>query len=672
MRIKNISMFNFRQFKGENFITFDSEKENSITVIHGENGSGKTTILEAFLWCFYGNDELKTKNKEYLLNKVVFSNLNESENSEVIVTVDFLHENKFYRITRSCKILKKNQNEEKKNRSQLKMYKKDINGEFKIIAEQNTEVNNIINLIFPKELSEYFFFDGERMIKLAKNKGAGQKDLANSVCKILGIEKLVDINRFLEQAKKELQSELDYKDEKKIKEIVEKIESIKNNINKKQEILKNYEIDKLEFEKTRDEQIEILTRNKNEQEIIKKIEEYNEEKKVEENHQIEIFDDFINQNNSKYDMIFGFQLIENSIRILEKTYETAKNKDMIIDLKSLNKILDSSKCICGTLINNDSQARRKLLDLKEFLQENDALYEVENLLEQLKNKFNMGALKVEDRIAEYKKTINVINEKDEDIDRLKRTNSEKMIKDINKACNLIGKHDSEIEELIKKITSIAIEIDNLNEKINELGIEKDKLLTKNDNNKELEYRIQLVEELIEVANSSKQKSEKIAKKVIEESFSEIFNEILSKKYKACLKDNYEIEIKDSKDYSVDPSEGEMQIASICFVSALVKLMKDSERSQKLRMKYGYLESEIYPLVMDSPFGQLDNGHKYNLSNELLKLSPQMIILVSSSQWENGVKESINKNVDNEYDLVYQGINDDEYSEYTVIKGVERI
>ena len=49
MKIKSISLNNFKNFEGKH--TFDFEK---MTLIAGENGAGKSTILEGLVFAIYG------------------------------------------------------------------------------------------------------------------------------------------------------------------------------------------------------------------------------------------------------------------------------------------------------------------------------------------------------------------------------------------------------------------------------------------------------------------------------------------------------------------------------------------------------------------------------------------------------------------------------------------
>lgn len=59
MRLRQLLINNFRQFYGERELHFpDGIDGRNITVIHGYNGSGKTALLNAFIWCLYGETNL--------------------------------------------------------------------------------------------------------------------------------------------------------------------------------------------------------------------------------------------------------------------------------------------------------------------------------------------------------------------------------------------------------------------------------------------------------------------------------------------------------------------------------------------------------------------------------------------------------------------------------------
>ena len=57
MLLKQITLTNFRQFKGKQTVVFSEDSYRNVTVIMGENGSGKTTLAQAFKWCLYNQTD---------------------------------------------------------------------------------------------------------------------------------------------------------------------------------------------------------------------------------------------------------------------------------------------------------------------------------------------------------------------------------------------------------------------------------------------------------------------------------------------------------------------------------------------------------------------------------------------------------------------------------------
>ena len=74
MKLKKLVLHNFRQFLGKQEINLETSDKSNVIVIHGENGSGKTTILEAFSWCLYGKMDLTQS--QNILNEKDYLDLN--------------------------------------------------------------------------------------------------------------------------------------------------------------------------------------------------------------------------------------------------------------------------------------------------------------------------------------------------------------------------------------------------------------------------------------------------------------------------------------------------------------------------------------------------------------------------------------------------------------------
>ena len=68
MLIRKIVLTNFRQFYGEQTIHFSTNEDKNVTLIHAENGVGKTALLNAILWCFFKSFTPNFKDPRNLLN----------------------------------------------------------------------------------------------------------------------------------------------------------------------------------------------------------------------------------------------------------------------------------------------------------------------------------------------------------------------------------------------------------------------------------------------------------------------------------------------------------------------------------------------------------------------------------------------------------------------------
>src|ERR1035441_8741510 len=86
VKLLKINLHHFRQFYGKHEFTFATDPERNVTLLHAENGVGKTTLLNAVLWAFYGVTTKKFEQREKILN---FEALQEGKN---LATVEILFE----------------------------------------------------------------------------------------------------------------------------------------------------------------------------------------------------------------------------------------------------------------------------------------------------------------------------------------------------------------------------------------------------------------------------------------------------------------------------------------------------------------------------------------------------------------------------------------------------
>lgn len=184
MLLESIKLENFRQFRNESIDFAQGQDGKNVTIIIGENGTGKTTFAQAFFWCMYGETEFSDKN---MLNKMVANDLTPGQEASVRVELKLKHGSVAYTLIREQSYKKDYSGKVKGDNTVFNIAIKGADGNTSYVPRSRceSEVKNIL----PKELSRYFFFDGERIEKMSKDISTGKKatDFAEAVKGLLGL-----------------------------------------------------------------------------------------------------------------------------------------------------------------------------------------------------------------------------------------------------------------------------------------------------------------------------------------------------------------------------------------------------------------------------------------------------------------------------------------------------
>lgn len=205
MRIKRLIMHNFGVYAGTNSLEFKGNKP--VVLIGGMNGRGKTTILEAVLVGLYGSNSFAyTESKFNSYGQYLKSYVNKADGSlESFIEIEFSmddSDSEIYCVHREW--------EGKSQRVREK-----------ILVKKNREDNTFltdnwpmfVENILPSALSNFFFFDGEKIAELAVEETSEQ--MKESVKAMLGITVLDvlqgDIGRLISKISKENSGNQDLK-----------------------------------------------------------------------------------------------------------------------------------------------------------------------------------------------------------------------------------------------------------------------------------------------------------------------------------------------------------------------------------------------------------------------------------------------------------------------------
>ena len=189
MLLKSIKLENFRQFRNESIDFAQGEGGKNVTIIIGENGTGKTTFAQAFFWCLYGETEFSDK---IILNKMVATEMTPGSEEKVRVTLALRHGEVDYTLIREQAYHKDYANNVKGDNTVFDIAIKDTSGNTSYVKKSQCEAE--VKSILPKELSRYFFFDGERIEKMSKDISTGKKatDFAEAVKGLLGLNAMIN------------------------------------------------------------------------------------------------------------------------------------------------------------------------------------------------------------------------------------------------------------------------------------------------------------------------------------------------------------------------------------------------------------------------------------------------------------------------------------------------
>lgn len=180
MIIKELTLHNFGVYASTNRFNFHGEKP--IVLIGGMNGRGKTTFLEAVLLALYGSNSFAYNESKYkTFGQYLKSFVNVADGTlETYIDLEFTMDSEgkeSYRIHREWSGDKKRVSEA------IRVYK---DGEYNSFLTDNWTM--FIENILPSGLSNFFFFDGEKIAELAVESTSTQ--MKESIKTLLGISVL--------------------------------------------------------------------------------------------------------------------------------------------------------------------------------------------------------------------------------------------------------------------------------------------------------------------------------------------------------------------------------------------------------------------------------------------------------------------------------------------------
>jgi len=624
----------FRQFRNEQSIQFSTDPDRNVTIIMGENGSGKTTLAQAFTWCLYGDTDFEDTE---VLNKIKAQEM--GPNQECIVKVELLlrHLDVDYTMIREQKYTTDSVGGLKRpNNTIFRIAYKNVDGQTEFIKDTETEFR--MKEILPKELSRYFFFDGERIGNMSKEIRRGRSpEFAEAVKRLLGLSAfsaaLDHLNgRSQNSVIKSYEKDYDSKSDSKILEYTNEMDRYDTRL---QEIdSRLVEIDN-----------ERLTVSDKVKEIEQKISDNKDSEKYAQE-RIKLNKKLNGLSISKVNNTVGIiQLLNNRVtswmsqRLIYDALQELASSNKIdtgipdIHARTVQYLIKRGTCLCGREIEFGNDAHKELMRLLDYIPPQSVGTIIGQFIREceLKSKAADGTF---DELSEkYSIVRNFENDYDEVLHQIESINKKlegmANVGELQKRYTYynteLKKMDIEHDRLIEERGKLQTKRERCETNINELSL-------KDENNRRVArfkaYAVYIYQQL----NAIYKEKEQETREKLEKTVNEIFKEIYNGGFSLSLDEKYNIQVTvDNFDgYIGDIETSTAQSISIifAFIAGVIRLARENDTDEN-----AMLLTEAYPLVMDAPLSAFDKARIKTVCDTLPKVAEQVIIFIKDTDGE---------------------------------------
>lgn len=627
MWVERIELNDFRCFFGKREIEFSTDRKKNVTLIHAENGVGKTTILNAMLWCFYGMTTPKFERRDDLLNH----DAKQAGRDTSYVEVLFEHNGTRYRARRYA----------------------GANDRFAIMrldrghSETLPNPDTFINTVIPKSMASHFLFDGEYAeVFLGEER---RHEIRTAVQDILGcnlvktaIKDLEEIGAaYRRQVPKggsatvdAITGDIERLDERATRsrataeELKDQLQVVSQQIADIDEQLRNSTAAKA-FQSQRDDTEKALDRARAREKSAK--------------------DETLKWLGDNARFLVSTKLTEKTFDHLE-SQETKGRIPSPYNEEFVTELLASETCICGAPLHPGSEAHLRVAGLLKKAANHtlrSRLIAIRAIMSQLKDKRERAPGELD---AAYRREAEARAE----IGRLEPKLTEISEKLAGIDFEEIGQRERRRNELRadekKKQQALWNAERDVQQAETDKAAKERELAKQVQGNEEARIfvkRYTLCETLKGQLEGELREDEASARSVLSKSINKVLDQTGRKDFKLKMSADYGISLVNDAGTQLPKSGGENQLLGLAFTAALVEYAKTRQNADGFYL----LRGTVAPLILDSPFGQLDESYRATVAMHVPEMAEQVILMVSDSQGSGGVVAALQNRVGKEIVLI---------------------
>lgn len=637
MLLKSIKLENFRQFRNESIDFANGDNGKNVTIIIGENGTGKTTFAQAFFWCMYGETEFSDK---VILNKIVASEMTPGKEAKVRVTLTLHHGAVDYKLIREQTYHKDYSNNVKGDNTVFDIEKKDAGGNTSFVKKSQCELE--VKSILPKELSRYFFFDGERIEKMSKDISTGKKatDFAEAVKGLLGLNAIISaINHFNPRSSLSVigtyEKSFNTRSNKKIEEYSAIIDRSKARLEEIDARMEELDSQIAAAQTRRFDMSNEIKQYAEGEKLQKEREELQKRIQSTINMRANVYKSICKEFNASMSSFLSLSLMKRALEVLSEHDFIGKDIPYMHQ-KTIEYLLKQKVCICGTHLDEGSVPYNKVKELIDYLPPQS----ISNTISDFKKEAKSRAGKLEDLPGQVQEDLATISGQTDDINEMtddlhtieKKLSGGDVREKVRAINNEIQICTDTINKSNKDRDRLNVERGGLEKEMERADSERQNLTLLDESNKRIQLYLTYAKRIYDELENVYQTSETKIRDCLQDTINDIFKQIYEGGLSLTIDAKYHITVQ-ANDYEGDVETSTAQSISVifAFITAIIKMARENRSATDEDAKL--LSSEPYPLVMDAPLSAFDKRRIKTVCEALPETAEQVIIFIKDTDGE---------------------------------------
>ncbi|MEN9360596.1 MAG: hypothetical protein RL095_2131 [Verrucomicrobiota bacterium] len=654
MKISSIKFVDLMTFYGEQSLKLG----DGATVILAPNNSGKTTVIRALEFAFYGANE-KTYNS--FINIKKFKETPLRKKLKCLVEVDFTDHHRKFKLERWIDFDKAKENQDSlsgESTVRLTEYKDERD-----TWCLNQDANKLLNKLMSRSTFDFFFFKGEELASSLLTKK--DFDFKKNIDSMLYLEQWSDILETLNKVRADAEKSV-----KLDQENTDRLTKLESDLNFKQNRIEKLKQDLIDCDQNMREEESQLNEWREDRDNLMRS--FNQNLQSEHAKCVSQIDKLKKENSAldEENMRLAFKLLIPSLFIkaipaIEKTFDKLEIKNQVpseVTEHLLKRLIKDEKCLCDRDLKKGSAPFKHVSNIYEASvtkEINHEIYALKNNLD--KNIWAQPVAEAKETIERNEKKIRDNRNSIQDLEEEAR----ELYDQVAKQSDLKGKLEltkdridactRKLRELERDKSTFAYKIESTKSEIDGILREKEVVLSKVKDRTAID-KINSLKSLEALTREwAQKKKDEIPVK---------FSKFVASSYEAIVNDGSLALIEPNtlrpritKDnVEVKTGGGQDQVLVISYIMALAKIRKLINEEIRSFVRMQSVSEQIF--IMDSIFGQVQGAYQKQLLQYLDEALaqqeiPQLVLLFAGQQWTPEIATILKKSLKRVYGFVLQ-------------------